>query len=300
MTDIFLSYNEKDREQARRVALMLESVGWTVWWDRRIPAGETWRSVLEDALENMRCMVVLWSSHSIESEWVYEEATEGRRLGKLIPVMIEAVRPPAGFREIQAADLTNWDGSREFEGMRMLLADLENFLGKPAATTLEAKPAGEARKSKEETGPVWWQGRAFASLAVAGVVLLAGGAAYLGLSPKPPAVVAPEAKKAVPSVPQEVPRKPPPTEYSPPATSPVAEAQPPKPAPKPAPPIATAVATEPAPAIKRPATAVKPVSRPAERPSPTSARCADLLARTQLGESLSEKTQSYYDKECRQ
>ena len=119
MSDIFLSYTEQDREQARRIAAALESVGWTVWWDRRIPAGETWRSVLEEALQNMRCMIVLWSSRSIESEWVSEEATEGRRLEKLVPVMIEPVRPPAGFREIQAADLTNWDGSREFEGMRM-------------------------------------------------------------------------------------------------------------------------------------------------------------------------------------
>lgn len=45
-------------------------------------------------------MVVLWSARSIESEWVYEEATEGRRQGKLVPVLIDAVRPPAGFREI--------------------------------------------------------------------------------------------------------------------------------------------------------------------------------------------------------
>ena len=102
MADIFLSYNEKDREVAHRVAAMLGAGGWTVWWDRRIPAGETWRSVLEDALENMRCMVVVWSKRSVESEWVYEEASEGRRRGKLVPVMIEPVRPPAGFREIQA------------------------------------------------------------------------------------------------------------------------------------------------------------------------------------------------------
>ena len=91
MSDIFLSYTEQDREQARRIAAVLESVGWTVWWDRRIPAGETWRSVLEEALQNMRCMIVLWSSRSIESEWVSEEATEGRRLEKLVPVMIEPV-----------------------------------------------------------------------------------------------------------------------------------------------------------------------------------------------------------------
>ena len=70
MADIFLSYTEKDRDIARRVAAMLGSAGWTVWWDRRIPAGESWRSVLEQALQNMRCMIVLWSAHSIESEWM--------------------------------------------------------------------------------------------------------------------------------------------------------------------------------------------------------------------------------------
>ena len=114
MADIFLSYTEKDREQARRLAATLESVGWTVWWDRRIPAGETWRNVLQQALQDMRCMVVLWSAKSIESEWVCEEATEGRRLDRLVPVLIEQVRPPAGFREIQAADLTGWDGHGGF------------------------------------------------------------------------------------------------------------------------------------------------------------------------------------------
>jgi hypothetical protein len=133
MTDIFLSYTERDRDTARRIAEALGSAGWTVWWDRRIPAGETWRTVLDHALEDMRCMVVLWSAKSIESEWVYEEASEGRRQRKLVPVMIENVRPPAGFREIQAADLSGWDGSPDFDGLRMLLADLENLLGKPAS-----------------------------------------------------------------------------------------------------------------------------------------------------------------------
>lgn len=191
MTDIFLSYTEKDREQARRVAAMLESVGWTVWWDRRIPAGETWRGVLEKALGNMRCMIVLWSARSIESEWVYEEATEGRRLGKLVPVMIEAVRPPAGFREIQAADLTNWDGSREFDGMRMLIADLENLLGKPvpAVATVAAipdKPVAQglpydpADLAGGGTTKTWWQRHHLPAIAAAGV-MLAAGAAFLAL-----------------------------------------------------------------------------------------------------------------------
>ena len=74
MADIFLSYTEQDRDAVRRLAETLQSVGWSVWWDRRIPAGMTWRSVLERELQQMRCMVVLWSRHSVQSDWVCEEA----------------------------------------------------------------------------------------------------------------------------------------------------------------------------------------------------------------------------------
>ena len=78
MADIFLSYAKEDREVARKIATLLGNAGWVVWWDRRIPAGRTWRSVLEEALRDMRCMVVLWSTHSIESDWVRDEADEAR------------------------------------------------------------------------------------------------------------------------------------------------------------------------------------------------------------------------------
>jgi len=133
------------------MAQLLESSGWSVWWDRRIPAGENWRSVLEQALATMRCMVVLWSEHSVRSEWVCEEASEGRRLNKLIPVLIERVRPPAGFREIQAADLVDWDGSRDFPAVRELIRDLTERLGKPlAAAGAAVEPSEVGQKSQVE------------------------------------------------------------------------------------------------------------------------------------------------------
>lgn len=133
MADIFLSYAKEDREVARSLSKRLIQAGWTVWWDRRIPAGRTWRRMLEAALRDMRCMVVLWSSHSIESDWVKEEAEEARLRKRLVPVLIEPVLPPVGFRTVQAADLTDWDGVRESRGVRQLIADLELILGKPAA-----------------------------------------------------------------------------------------------------------------------------------------------------------------------
>jgi hypothetical protein len=149
MADIFLSYANEDRETARAVAGLLESAGCTVWWDRRIPAGRTWRSMIEEALRDMRCMVVLWSTHSVESDWVKEEAEEARALGRLIPVLIEPVKPPVGFRSIQAADLTDWDGSKDSLGARQLIADLESLMAKSPPRKLS-----EAEKVPRETQPI--------------------------------------------------------------------------------------------------------------------------------------------------
>jgi hypothetical protein len=150
MADIFLSYANEDRETARTVAGLLESAGCTVWWDRRIPAGRTWRSMIEEALRDMRCMVVLWSAHSVDSDWVKEEAEEARALGKLIPVLIEPVKPPVGFRSIQAADLTDWDGSKDALGARQLIADLESLMGKPR---LQKFPETEQHPRKNRPFP---------------------------------------------------------------------------------------------------------------------------------------------------
>ena len=147
MADIFLSYANEDREAARAVAGLLESAGCTVWWDRRIPAGRTWRSMIEEALREMRCMVVLWSTHSVESDWVKEEAEEARALGRLIPVLIEPVKPPVGFRSIQAADLIDWDGSRDSLGARQLIADIESLMGNSPPRKLS--DAEEAPREKQ-------------------------------------------------------------------------------------------------------------------------------------------------------
>lgn len=285
MADIFLSYNEKDRERARRVATGLTEAGWSVWWDRRIPAGETWRSVLEDALENMRCMIVLWTANSIESEWVYEEASEGRRQDKLIPVMLDAVRPPAGFREIQAADLTGWDGSPKFEGWRLLLADLEIMLGPPAG---ERKKADDEKPDDQhERTP--WPVRRLAVWALAGLLPVAG-LVYFLPRPSLPEPAAPRETMVRPDEPPS-----PPVSVAPPVDAPPTMAPEDKPAERPT--------TAEKPLQRYPAATVSAIKPP--RPAVTdatkrsSARCADLLSRIQLGESLSEEAQAILQKECK-
>jgi hypothetical protein len=140
MADIFVSYSRKDVSFARALATALSAHGWSVWWDRHIPAGRTFDEVIAEALAAARCVIVVWSKDSVTSDWVREEADEGRRREILIPVLIDDVRPPLGFGRIQAADLRGWDGSEASDGFDKLVADIEALLG-PVAPQHVSGPA---------------------------------------------------------------------------------------------------------------------------------------------------------------
>jgi tetratricopeptide (TPR) repeat protein len=124
MSDIFISYASEDRNLCKALATTLENEGLSVFWDRKIPVGTTWRELLEEELISARCLIVLWSHSSVRSEWVKEEAEEGRVRGILIPVLIENVSPPVGFRTIQCAPLIGWDGNRLAPGYQQLIEDI--------------------------------------------------------------------------------------------------------------------------------------------------------------------------------
>jgi len=132
MSDIFLSYARGDRERVRPLAEALAKEGWSVFWDRIIPVGKTWPEVLDAELAATRSLVVVWSWNSITSQWVREEADEGLYLKlPLFPVLLDAMRPPLGFRGLQAADLSAWDGTVTSPLFLSLVRDIRNSLGKP-------------------------------------------------------------------------------------------------------------------------------------------------------------------------
>lgn len=127
MSDIFISYARPDRAKAELLAKALEHAGWSVWWDAKIPPGRTFDEVIEEVLRATRCVVVLWSRKSVKSDWVREEASEGKRRRILVPAFIQNnVKPPFGFRLLEAADLSNWKGETsghaEFEELKKAVA----------------------------------------------------------------------------------------------------------------------------------------------------------------------------------
>ena len=84
MTDVFISYASEDRACAEKLAGALAALGWSVWWDRKIITRQAFDQAIEHALETARSVVVLWSRHSVASEWVKNEATVAAERGVLV------------------------------------------------------------------------------------------------------------------------------------------------------------------------------------------------------------------------
>jgi formylglycine-generating enzyme required for sulfatase activity len=129
MSDIFISYAREDLPRARAIAQALEAHGWSVWWDRNIRTGEIFRRVIREQIGKARSVVVLWSEHSVDSDWVHEEASLGKRRNILVPVLTDEVELPLGFGSIQTADLTGWAGDAMAPAFRSLCSDIEELIG---------------------------------------------------------------------------------------------------------------------------------------------------------------------------
>ena len=113
MADIFISYAREDLKRVEVLAALLKKFGWSVWWDRSIPAGKTFAKVIEEALEDAKCVIVIWSKESTNSSWVAAEASDGHKRGILIPILFENTKLPLLYRELETIDMTTWFGNEE-------------------------------------------------------------------------------------------------------------------------------------------------------------------------------------------
>lgn len=118
--DIFISYAREDREFASMLAERFRAREWSVWWDHRMLPGEDFTSRIQNQLDSARCVVVVWSEHSVNSKYVRDEASEGLRGDRLVPVRIDGVRPPIGFRNVHTADLIDWRATTPPNDLAML------------------------------------------------------------------------------------------------------------------------------------------------------------------------------------
>src|SRR5215213_4237555 len=73
---IFLSYAHEDRLRVEPLATALAEEGFDIWWDRELRTGDHFQRKIEQQLAVAACVVVVWSNHSVRSDFVRAEATE--------------------------------------------------------------------------------------------------------------------------------------------------------------------------------------------------------------------------------
>ena len=137
----------EDRERARRLAEYLKCRGWSVWWDRDVPVGRPFDEVIEEAIRQAHCVVVMWSEAAVASRWVRSEASEAARREILVPVLVEDVAIPLEFRLFQALDLKEWAATTEASALEGLHNAVTRVAGEsPAPGTNAGRGVEKSQK----------------------------------------------------------------------------------------------------------------------------------------------------------
>jgi elongation factor Tu len=145
MADIVISYAREDEAIALELARLIQGFGLSVWWDRSLVAGENFYAAIDAEIARAKRVIVLWSHDSVSSRWVLSEAEEASQQQKLLPILVNDVKIPLGFRTYHSIELNDARGR-----MREILASL-NLLEAVAATP---EPASAAARVATTAAPL--------------------------------------------------------------------------------------------------------------------------------------------------
>ncbi len=203
MPDIFISYAHEDQERVRPIVKELEK-RWSVFWDKKIPPGKTWEDSIGKALEESPCVLVVWSNSSVKSDWVKEEADVARKRDTLVPLFLDTVEPPMGFRRIHAADLSDWKNNNAHQGFQLLIGAIESKISPVTLPVTDSRPASkpdtvslegaghtspQRKLALQPVGNVGWAQKNQLVIVVAVVMLVILGVVWSIMKQSPPSKV---------------------------------------------------------------------------------------------------------------
>lgn len=132
---VFLSHNAADKAVARRLGAQMRLSGADVWFDEwEIRAGDSIPGKVNQALETVDTVVLLWSSDADRSKWVRAEFETALARGmedgslRVIPVLLDDTPVPALLRRIRRVDLRDGDESRAVNEIMGFATDQDRLL----------------------------------------------------------------------------------------------------------------------------------------------------------------------------
>jgi hypothetical protein len=90
MADVFISYAREDRPVVDRLVALLQQEGWSTWFDVVLQLGQDFRPEIDREIDTAACVVVVWTSTSVASTWVHQEAARGLAQRKLVEIELSS------------------------------------------------------------------------------------------------------------------------------------------------------------------------------------------------------------------
>ncbi len=135
MADVFISYSRLDQDAVKPIGERLQSLGYNVRWGKTEHARQAMIDQREREVDTARVVIVIWSENAHSSAQVQADAAYALGADKLLPLKIDAMRPPAPFDTIEAFDVTGgaWGPVEQTLAQRM---------NAPASTPAKVGPLG--------------------------------------------------------------------------------------------------------------------------------------------------------------
>jgi hypothetical protein len=131
MSDVLVASLKEEEARVAPLVEGLRAAGLAVWWDGDLAGGEH-RHTIASELEAARCVLVVWTTASVgpAGALVQDVADQAKERGILLPVLLDPVTQPLGFRQIQPLDLVRWNGRPRHGRFKKLVAAVRAIVGR--------------------------------------------------------------------------------------------------------------------------------------------------------------------------
>jgi hypothetical protein len=147
MANLYISYNQRDREFVASIAERLKGQGHQLTLDvEALSPGQDWRRALTDGLKSSEVFIVFLSQNSLDSQFVLSEigaarayAAESDRM-LMIPVIIDEIQIPAVIQDLHVIVVPNRDIEQIVERISTAISA---FIGRRAAKEEQAEAVAQ-------------------------------------------------------------------------------------------------------------------------------------------------------------
>lgn len=132
MPDIFISYKREERARCERIASKLRALGLDVWFDAKLEPGKNFDREIEASVAKCKAVLVLWSSGSVGSQWVRNEANFGLKNDKLVAARLTPCELPLAFSSVHFEDLFDPNFQDDDPAWLRVLDRVSRLVGRPS------------------------------------------------------------------------------------------------------------------------------------------------------------------------